>query len=782
MRFSKQINPKKTLMRGTRLYGMASVILAAGAGHAPVHAEEQTATLEEVVVSAQKREESIQEVPISVQVVSGETLQNQGIVSLLDFSQTTPGVKITRGASQNNLYVRGIGPGNNTSLEQSVVRFVDDVYDGRGKGAESQLLDIERIEILKGPQTTYFGGNAIGGAFNIVTQKPTDGADGYMRAFYTPDVGGYELEGAQNIPVTDTFRLRIAAMGNGMSRGWLDDRGARTKLPKETNSAVRLSSAWDITDKLTAAFRLEYSDRYQEGSNNSQLYNCPPNPAPTSLTCYTAVNTGQNFSMESNTRSNTPGQMLSVRRNDYAATLDYDLGFGTLTSVSAYTYYDFATRYDGDGVVEDFVGIYHGEEYSQTSQELRLTSSGENKIDWMLGLYYQDSDLRVDQTVSYPFRSYGSTGIATLYPALAPYLPLGMRALWSVDASTYSAFGSLTWNVTDAFSLTGGFRGSEVRKHFLQNGRAGRVLGSFETLEPLPESLAALGAGLLRGTPTDYDQRGKYHRLSPSVRLQYQVTPDVMAYATYTDGFKSGGFQGNNFTGDPSRGTFDSETVSAYEVGMKSEWFDNRLLFNVSAFLSDYEDLQVAAYIPSGGVVVQVIGNAATARSQGVETEVQWAISQHWRTGLNVTFLDSKYRSYPSAPVNTWQQAAGMTIQDLSGKPTAQAPDVSAVWTLQYSHPISGDLEFRANSDVFYTDDIPDPFGDPVLLVPSYAKVGASLTLVNNRTNWEFSLVGRNLTDKTVRAICPGAPLSSGAYFCTKEDPRMVSIQARTRW
>lgn len=774
MRFNKR----------TSLCGFTSIILAAGLGQAPAYAEEATATLEEIVVSAQKRDESLQEVPISVQVVSGETLQNQGVVSLLDFSQTTPGIKITRGASQNNLYVRGIGPGNNASLEQSVVRFVDDVYDGRGKGVESQMLDIERVEVLKGPQTTYFGGNAIGGAFNIVTRKPSNGTDGYMRVFYTPDVGGYEIEGAQNLPVTDSFRLRLAAMGNGMSRGWLTDEGAKTKTPQETNSAVRLSSAWDITDKLNAAFRLEYSDRHQQGSNNSQLYNCPQDgPVAVSLgaTCATAIDTGQNYSLSSDKRSNTPGQMLSVRRNDYAATLNYNLGFANLTSVTGYTDYDFVTRYDGDGLVEDLLGVYHGEKYRQFSQELRLTSSGKNRFDYMAGLYYQHSDLNVDQTVTSTFRS-STISANPAYADLVPYLPLGQRALWSVDADTYSAFGVLTWNMTEALSLSGGFRASEVRKHFLQTGRVGHALGSFDTIELLPDSVAALALQALRAVNTDYDALGKYHRLSPSAKLQYQVTPDVMAYATYTDGFKSGGFQGNNFSGDLSRGTFKSETVNAYEVGVKSEWFDHRVLADVSVFLSDYSNLQVAAQINNGGGFVQAIDNAASARSQGIETAFQWAVNEHWRTGLNATFLDSKYGDYPNAPVTPWQQAQGMTLQDLSGKSTSQAPDISASWTLQYTHPLPGDLAFRADSDVFYTSDIRDGLADPVLRVPSYVKVGSALTLINNRTNWEFSLVGRNLTDKRVRAICPGAPLSPGAYFCTMEDPRMISIQARTRW
>jgi iron complex outermembrane recepter protein len=380
---------------------------------------------------------------------------------------------------------------------------------------------------------------------------------------------------------------------------------------------------------------------------------------------------------------------------------------------------------------------------------------------------------------------------------LVPYLPLSQRFASSQTERVYSLFGSAKWRITDEWSLSGGMRNSWVDKEAVGTVSYGTGTKLYDGFVPLPTTVAALPgalfgnpAGSRAGSPSD-------HAFMPSAELEYQPSSNQMVYLSYKKGFKAGGFNGFNPTApNPADAEFGPEHVNAYELGLKSKWFDNRMLVNVDVFRSDYKDLQVQARIlnTATGLFTTTVKNAAKSRSEGAEAELRWVINDQFQLATNFTYLESTYISFTNAPPTVLASycrsnyllpyCSGYTqpvpaVSDLSGQPTQFAPKWSGSVTASYSTPLSNDYRFTAKVIPYVTsrynsDPELDALGASVG-TPGYVRWDATLTLANERGDWAVDLIGKNLSNRVIVAY-------SGLYAGAKQEPINGAIQLRHQW
>jgi outer membrane receptor protein involved in Fe transport len=364
-----------------------------------------------------------------------------------------------------------------------------------------------------------------------------------------------------------------------------------------------------------------------------------------------------------------------------------------------------------------------------------------------------------------------------------PFLPLAQEIAFTQDEKSYSVFGSLDWHITEQFKLSPGVRGTRVTKDFagaLFYGTASQPYGGVVTL---PTNLTPLAAALGLGTPYNRTLSRTDDAWMPSLSAQYQFDRNVMTYASYTRGFKSGGFNASDTTGVAANQPFDSESVDAYELGIKSKLWNNRLLLNLDVFRSDFEDLQVAALrANAANTFTSVVQNAAKSRSQGLELESVWVVSESVRLALQGMYLDAYYVSYPNASPSAIQQLAGAKVQDLSGRPTQFAPRTSGSATVTFS-PTIGSYQLTAEarelwSASYYLSGV----DDELLKQGQYIRWDARLSLEKIGSGWGLDLIGKNLTDRNILEFAGSMATSLGSSLQQKQMPRNYAIQGRYRW
>jgi iron complex outermembrane receptor protein len=778
-------------------------VAAAGAVNLVEGRSTQQGKLEEIVVTAQKRSENLQSVPVSLQVISAQELEQQNQNSLSDLTRTVPSVHVSSSTKSNSLSIRGIGSGEeNPGFDQSVAMFADDIYRGRSRMSTANFLDLERIEILKGPQSTFFGNNAIAGALNIISKKPADTFGGYMRA-----LGGmfeeYALEGAAGGPITDTLQARLAATVNGNERGWLKDVNSGERVPRIHNLAGRLTVVYKPTESLDATLKLESSHHKTEGADQDepiQWVNCPSPPFPTSFghlndACSTVVAQGIPVGLDRNEVSMLGGEGNHLSNDEGVLTLNFRRWNHTFTSVTGYSYYDFHVDSNPGGLPTPSLQAEWLEHYHQFSQELRVASPTEQPIEYLVGIYFQTDRLAYDQESTLSFLTPLFQGVQEL----APYLPLVDRAGILQSERIESVFGSLTWNATDRLKLTGSLRGSQVNKDYNAHvlwGTSTKLYGGFVEDPGSAQQLVSNLFGFSLGTSPRLTQSS--HALMPSARVQYQFNPGVMGYFRYDRGFLAGGFNGADVINFGHITQFGPEHVNAYEIGLKSKWLYDTVLLNLDLFRADYTDLQVSVlkYNCAGAAGCGFIGdlaNAAKSRSQGVEFEGQWVPMKDLRLGANVTYLKAYYLSYPNANQTTLQSYCSLPgsgtlyclqqfpagvppVNDLSGQATAYAPKWSGSMTASYGVTLPGDFRLTTELDPYFTTNYYFISGDPIYRTGGYVRLDGRLSFGPQDGRWSIDLIGKNLTDRTIVAT------RRSLYESSKERPRNIALQFRAEF
>jgi iron complex outermembrane receptor protein len=781
-----------------RLTPLAAMVLAAST------AQGQDGVLEEVIVTAQKRAQSLSDVPISVSAVGGEQMRNASVLDLADLTPYIPNFQKADTSIGQYLTIRGIGSGINQGFEQSVVQFVDDVPLGRGPLARVPFVDLDRIEVMRGPQNVLFGKNAIAGALAMVTAKPTDELSTRVLLEYEPEYDTTLATGIISGPLTDSLRGRLAVRYYDDGGFYENNLNGNDEAQRE-DQTIRGIIAWDITDNFEAELKVERTSFELDGRTDeiSFAYANPvegdgffgltyPEIAGT-VGALTRQNIGSDDGVQNFRRNSNIDETSELDADNVTLTLNWDLGGATLTSVTAYMGYETDEALDLDGSGIDAFTQTQREEYDQFTQEIRIASPGGETIDWIVGLYYQDWDLEYtadflvdDESL---WSALGALGPAIGRPdlaALAALANLQNVRQYAGDSETYAAFGQATWSMTDATRLTVGARYTREDK------TGSRRMDVFNSTNGQLDLVQAITASAVFGV--DFANLGEatggafpIHDLSgdrsessftPSAVLEWDVGEDTMLYASAAKGFKAGGFdaRGNR----ASNFEYEDENVLALEAGLKGRYLDGTLELNAALFQSQYEDLQVSQF---DGTLGFVVGNAAEATSQGIEVDGRWLVTDGLTWSFALAYLDFEFDKYENATCPAIHTLlTGETLCDLSGSTNIYSPEWSASTSFDYFRPISARWDLRARLDLNYKD---DHFVDVTLnedvQQDAYVQVNAQLAL--ERGDWAFALVGKNLTDETISSFVTDTPLSgtlnAPAYTGYFQRPRTIAVQLR---
>lgn len=773
----------------------------------------------EIVVTAQRRVERLQDVPISAQVVSGQTLSSENLNSISSVAETTPALHVGNDVRSNDMFIRGIGSGFNASFDQGVGTFVDDVYQGRSRFTSGTLLDADSVEILKGPQSTFFGNNAIAGALNIVSNKPTETFEGSTRLLYGT-YGQYAGEAILSGPLTNELSGRVALSATGDS-GYLYNTNLGTYWPKDRNYAGRLQLDFHPTQSFDVLVKGEGVSTTDIGSTEfQQVTDCPPAP-PYSVTSFCGQTIAEHLptGLGNHLTAFPSGPGSTYDAALYEVTAHYFFDGNTLTSVTAYNDYHFALSIAANQAEDNgpvLFGVFAPEHYDQFSQELRITSAADQRISYLAGLYFQTDQLETAQSYNY---SFDSAKLDSLGPPLSSLTPLGEEIHYRQGEQSYAAFASATWNVTDRFKLSAGLRGTKVDKNYLYDEFYGVTpLTSFGNVAPYPvpgtlctpttpaTGLQAVASALGLGAACRFNGSRSDHAMLPSAKLQYQVQPDMMLYFSYARGFLAGGFNGSDTSGKIGNLPFEPEHVDAYELGVKSEWLDHSLRVNADVFLSNFTDLQVSStFVTPAGASLSLVNNAASSRSEGVELEIAWAAGRNFLLSTNVTYLQAYYVDYPDGGLTTLGTfchtpanfgnpycvaAYGGNgnpgpVQNLSGRPTTFAPRWSGDIAGTYTVDLPAGYKFLIQASPYFTSGYfltGAGTDDPYESQGGYVRLDARLGLESADKHWNVDLIGKNLTSRTILTYGSPLPTTSGTFVYGKEMPRNVAIQGRYRF
>jgi len=736
----------------------------------------------EIVVTAQRRVQRLQDVPVSVSVVSGDTIRRNGITSLEDISARLPAVKITSAVLTDLINIRGIGSGNNPGFEQSVATFVDGVYRARSRSTRAALFDIDRLEVLKGPQTTFFGANAIAGAFNISTRKPDQEIAYNALAAYEFVTNEYNVEVGATAPLNDTLSMRVAGRLGGM-KGYVDTPNG--KGPNNNTQQARLSLRWTPTSAITSDFRIEGSRSRTQNAFPFEVIGCPP-PTPFPLvatsTCgRTLASNGNVVEDKLDYHSDSPYSFANYDFFEAGWTNAIEVGTGTITSTTSFFGHDYAGRLNyvpmkfTSPVQAGLPGFpaQSSEKYHQFSQELRYQSATGGTLEYMVGGYYAHSKIDYKSFFGFFFSAFGAIpSVAALGTDASTQLTGNLSNVQRDD--TLSGFASATIRPVDGLRINLGARYTSILKRAFRISETGSSVNaapdSYQSFSP---ALNAAFLAILGSEGGDYTKpRRVDDKFMPSVGLQYDLGADIMAYATYSKGFKAGGYA---YTA--RRNDFEPETVDSYEAGIKGTILDRRLTFAADVFRMDYQNMQESTIVFINGSPISLVQNAARSRSQGVEFNGTLRLSPVFSISTDVTYLDSKYLSYPAGACTLYGVATGCTSQNLTGKRRGYSPEFSGNVVVNATFP-AGDNEVRISPSVYFTTAFyQSATADPLLRQAGYAKVDLRIGYGPDDRRWEVALVGKNLTDKTTTGFQQGITGTNGTIMGIAEPPRTIGIQ-----
>ncbi|BFM18091.1 TonB-dependent receptor [Maricurvus nonylphenolicus] len=721
--------------------------------------------IEEIVVTAQKRAESAQEVPVAISAFNEDMVTNTGVDTLTDIIPMIPGLTgSTYGIATNTWAIRGISTNDwSVGSEPSVGVFFDDAYIGRNGLATGAFFDIDRIEVVKGPQGTLFGRNASVGAISIVSNKPEFDTN-YKLGVSLGNEGQREYDVVANLEVSEQLALRAAYHGSRLEGVWdnvtVDEEGF------SDNDSVRLMALWTPADDLEALLTLSYSeaDTNMHGAYNPSLSSEEPGEEfPDKVALNTKeretnrtdgvnlrltwdLNDDLTLTSITDTRSftNTYNQDLDGGTAD--ATVDYILAAGQAMAAAAAGGPAFDPMFPytlGTGGVTIELDLTPTKQRS-ISQEFRLNGSTDS-LDWFVGASYFSEDVSSETTV------YLRDTTGTYLAGFGTDVMARDHSAYDGETRSLGVYGDAKWMINEEWSVTAGLRWSQDKKDWCTN--------SLET-----------DAGFIPA-PTNGEvcSSETWSEVTPRLIVDYALSEDVMLFASVSKGYKGGGFNATAI--DPtgantlatSVASFEPETNTAYELGLKSTLLDGRMQFNASAYFNDYEDLQIQK--ESLGSVV--ISNAAAAETQGLELELTYMPVQGLTLMANYTYLDADFQEGETTDVS------GNPV-DLKGKVLTYAPENTFSVSANYEMAIgAGTLNWFAMynwQDDFYFD-VPNTQAEG-----DYGLTSAKVTFIPDGEAWDLALGVDNLTDEEYAVYRQDIGLGAGQQM-NRGMPRLVRAE-----
>jgi len=674
-------------------------------------------TIEEVIVSARKRDENLQDVPISIDAFSAEDLNDKSLTSLKELGQFVPNFNFSNHPSLGSqgalVYIRGIGQADPSNhLDPGVGVYIDNVYIGRMQGFDFDLMDLERVEILRGPQGTLFGKNTIGGAVNIITARPDKEEFAATAEITTGRFSRIDGKAIINIPLIPG-KLAAKFAGATRNRGGYGQRldFATGDKISESGDKQRLSGRavfdWTATDSVDVLLSLDAARTRETGpvykivdfaeSGLIALYNRFVDP-----------DYGDVFMTDSEFATyGTGGNANDLDTWGIALNIDWDLGPVAVKSITSYRNMEALAAADLDGSPHLLFDSAFSIDQDQVTQEFQLSGLAFNeRMNWLTGVYYFKEDSLQD-------------GRRDIVRELVDPIGLDISFTGRVSSTveSYAVFGEGTYDTSEKFSIITGLRYTSETKDITRmrfNHFTGQV-----TL------------------PAD-SRSESWDAFSGRFGFEYRWNDDVMTYFTVSRGFRSGGINARS-SGPSSFVPFDPEYIWTYETGVKSDFLDHRLRFNSSIYYSDYSDLQfsVAVIDPETNTPISIVGNAAQAKIQGFELELTALPVEELILTAGVGYTDARYTDVePTAPI-TKDDKFPMT------------PKWSITLSGQYGIPLGdlgkliGRLDYAYKTKIYY-----QPVNDPLSTQESYGFLNGRLTLAHSGGDWDISLFGTNLTNK----------------------------------
>lgn len=761
---------------------MASSFAANGAFAQEPAAEKEAPKgrqLEEVVVTAQKREQSIQDVPISVSSISGDSLKEMNIENMDDLSKITPNLKISTDGIYNTIAIRGLGSGTNNGFEQSVGVFVDDVYYTSTVRLLSAMYDIDRIEVLRGPQGTLFGRNTIAGAVAMHTAPVIDDYEFDLDAtFGDRDWNKHSV--VVNAPIIDG-KLAARVAGQYFKRdGHVYDRLFETETGTTSSESIRAKLRYWFGEDADLTISAQYQESQIDGQGD-QYHNVPDSWLPV----FRAFDPETEGNLDDNEHSTN---YLSGGVNEYidlSAHLNFRAFEHDFVAIASYT----ESEKDG-GLDVDFgpVPLSHalgGGHVDQLNMELRLVSDP-GTIEYVAGLYYFWFE-RSDQTDVLLAPVIGTDTLSFILPEITDAVLAGLlpdqetfdaetrKSNFVQEGISYAAYGQATWNITESWSLIVGARYSADYKDFdfvADNVNATGIDTPFTLWgDALNNEEFAVKAGR------------KDAAFSPKVSLSHYLNDDISLYFTYAKGFKAGGFNGSAKRADEDV-QFEPEEAVTYEAGIKGDYFGGAARLNIGLFRTEFDDLQVSTF----DGLDYIVDNAATALSQGVEIEGMALLPWGFLLSGNYAYTEANYENFEFGSCQTQSRTENPQgppdYCDLSGEPLAGAPKEQYSVALNYYNDL-GDLPFGLvlGVDYYYQDGVfLQTDLDPEDFQEAYSLWNARLSLADDDENWTASVYVKNITDETVLVSSFDVPLFSGAHAGATEPPRTVTANFQLKY
>ena len=663
-----------------------------------VHAEDagvpgaaaEPAVLEEVLVTARRREESSQDVPIALSVLDAKTLEATGSFNVAKLTQLQPSLQFYSTNPRNSAAnVRGLGAPfglTNDGIEQGVGIYVDEVYYSRIAAATFDFLDIEQLEVLRGPQGTLYGKNTTAGAINITTRKPTFEREG--RAEVTVgSIGQLQAKAALSGPIVDDKLAGRLAVSSTTRRGTIYDTASQKWVNSLDNLGIRGQLLWKAADRLNVTFAGDYN--HQDPECCAQIYVRAGSTQRALNRQYAALATAFNYAPPSTNPFDRVTDLdvnLAARQTLGGASVraDWQVGPGTFTSVTAWRYWDWSPSND-----RDFTGLpittvsANPSQQRQTTQEFRYSVTGQ-KVDYVLGLFGFDQKLDTQGQ-----QQQGSAASRWLLnpTCAAANNPATLGGLTSNNDihfknTSLAAFGQASWHITDRFGFEPGVRVNYDDKDGTYVATVRNATNTALTSDQL---------GVL--APQSYAAQFRKWNVSGDVKLTYKLAEDALVYGSYARGFKSGGI---NLSGLPldaannpilSAASVRPEKVNSFEAGVKSQFLNRRLTFNVAAFSTDIGDYQATVTNGQLGVIRGYLANAEKVRVRGVETDIAIQPTAHFSAYVNTAYTDGRYVTFKDAPCPP-ELAGGTTVTGTqvagpAGVPGSLSPancDISGQW------------------------------------------------------------------------------------------------------
>lgn len=780
---------------------------------AEVKESSKKVSIEVIAVTARKKVESIQNVPMSVNAVTGDFIEDMGINNLEDLGRFVPGLERPTTVQSVRLALRGVSSGDNPSFEQSVGTYVDGVYRGRMNQLHSGMFDMERVEVLKGPQVSLYGNSSIGGAISMMTKRPDvdDDLTGEIKVKYGFEYEEKEIFASVNIPLTDNFAVRIAGKFRVQDEGAAYNNYSQQTEPRSEDDAFRIGAVWQPSDNLNFYLRHEQGDFSSIGNKLDPVLHIDANFDPVEDSPLIGfgmgddeLNIGNDFASDDFHQTETEETMLEVV---------YDFSDDiSLTSITALSSFDYGQITDVDATHMTLIGVENRDVFDQFSQELRLSINISDSLDLIVGGYYQDADYTSDY-----YRDFNTplifaikqTGDPTNEPLFANFLSQ-MALHNTLDQNTEQAalFTQVDWAITDKLSATFGARYTEITKTASQSATTASIdhvdgFGDIVDLNPLgvpyigPEYLFSYGAIAGGANPHGADpalgpfvnpdfgnlSREEDH-LMVQASVRYQLDDDFMIYANYANGSKAGGFdilyESPAATLSTDDVEYENEEVDAFEIGFKKDWDDVRL--NVGVFYGTYDNLQVSIFNGSVGFNV---GNAASSIQQGVDVELSWVATDNLMITANAEYLDFTYDEYDVAtcsfsenPLGTNNPDNPTNTCDWSGREMPWVPKIKAVLAAEHIWEISDDYEMTNMLSVSYkSKHTISSSNDTLYMQEGFALFDYRATLTPLDNNWSVSLAVNNLLDEDYEVFFAPIPLNAGAFMHALHEGREFTLE-----